>query len=482
MRIKEFLYFLSSAELFIIKECDTVSKHRFLINGLIIVIIGILSGASVTYAVYGSFDGNIYVSLFIGLLWTTFIIVLDSLIIASIKDTGTLWQKFIAAVPRIVLSVFIGIVIARPAEIKLFEKEIKDKLVDIELKKCRDRAFTETNRLRPNDTLINDRNKIQATCNKVSEELTCVQTLMTHETNGTKYLLPCGISSEKKGMGPRVREMEKRISFLKEQLKKCDSTLLIVRTQIARNDSIIRSAYSPCNQDTIKDKIKKEPLSLLQANTALNTLIFEDKEDTKKSNKSINEDNKGTKGGVGTMILFITILIILLEVTPVLAKVFQSPSEIYTGKLKKIHKDLETTMPFIELIGKYPYHPYYKKNGMIYKKLYDDYMSKDNLKKEKDLEDVINEQKIRKINQEAVNAQKIEIDKESQINRFKKLKEIEEAEHQEAANMTKASRIEIVKELLSSQKTKTLQDIKNNPEKYMNFPKHDPINPDSSTT
>ncbi|MEM4326434.1 MAG: DUF4407 domain-containing protein, partial [Candidatus Pacearchaeota archaeon] len=64
IRIKEFFWFLAGAEVFILKDCPT-AQNKFLRTGIIIFLIGIISGISAGYAVYGSFDGNIWASLLV---------------------------------------------------------------------------------------------------------------------------------------------------------------------------------------------------------------------------------------------------------------------------------------------------------------------------------------------------------------------------------------------------------------------------------
>lgn len=282
MRIKEFLWFLAGAEIFILKDCPE-AQNKFLRTGLIVFLIGIISGTSAGYAVYGSFDGNIYASIFIGAIWATIIITLDSLIVSTIKDTGTFLQKFLIAAPRVVLSVFIGIVIARPAEIKIFEKGIKDKLVDIQLQKCIQRTDAETGTLKSQNTdLIAERKKMQASYDEVSKELACVQNLLTDERNGIASQRPCGSSSGQLGFGTRYKELNDRISALKQQQNNLYKRLTDVSSQIDKNNNAILSASNACNKETIRASILNEPLSLLQANTALNTLVFEDNESTKR--------------------------------------------------------------------------------------------------------------------------------------------------------------------------------------------------------
>lgn len=445
MRIKEFLWFLAGAEIFILKECPK-SQNKFLRTGLIIFLIGIISGTSAGYAVYGSFDGNIYASIFIGVIWATVIITLDSLIVSTIKDTGTFLQKFGAAIPRIILSIFIGIVIARPAEIKIFEKEIKNKLVDIQLQKCIERTDIETATTNTQNTdLIKERKNVQVSYDEVSKELTCVQNLLTDERNGIISQRPCGSSSGKFGLGIRYKELNDRIASLRIQQSNLFERLSKLNAQIDKNNSAIQTASSVCNKESIKTQINSEPLSLLQANTALNTLIVEDTENTK---------------GVGTIILFVTILIVLIELLPVLNKLlFQKPSEEYENKIENFETDAET-MNYLDLLVKYPYMPArkqylrnYQNNKAIHEKLLEEYISISELNSEVQnrIDIILDKQQIQKANEKEVNKQ--------------------------VADDIKESQIRIVKELITLWEDETSNDIKKNPQNYMDLPTQNPINP-----
>jgi hypothetical protein len=438
MRIKEFLWFLAGAEIFILKDCPK-AQNKFLRTGLIILLIGIVSGTSAGYAVYGSFDGNIYASIFIGAIWATIIITLDSLIVSTIKDTDAFWQKFWVAIPRIILSIFIGIVIARPAEIKIFEKEIKDKLVDIQLQKCIERTVTQTGTINTqNADLKKQREKTETDLSSLKERLRCSEDLETYERNGIVKELSCGSSSGKFGLGGRFKELVNRIENLRDDVQKKEIILQTLNQNIFQNDSIILQAGNSCNKDAIKATILNEPLSLLQANTALNTLVFEDNESTK---------------GVGTIILFITIMIVLIELLPVVNKLlFQEPSIEYEKKLADFQTDAET-MNYLDLIVKYPHIPARKEylknfqnNQIIHKKLLEEYVAISELNSEVQnrIDIILNKQQIQKANEQEVNKQ--------------------------VADDIKESQIKIVKKLISLWEKETLTDIKDNPQNYIDLP------------
>lgn len=444
IRIKEFFWFLAGAEVFILKDCPT-AQNKFLRTGIIIFLIGIISGISAGYAVYGSFDGNIWASLLVGMLWSIVIMTLDSLIVSTIKDTGSLREKIKIAIPRIILSIFIGIVIARPAEIKIFEKEIKDQLIDIQLKKCEERTSKETKiYLDQNEKLENERKEQQKKFDKIYVELSCVQSLLTDERNGIASKRPCGSSSGSFGIGVRYNELNKRISELTSKLNDTHKRISELNTKIDENDKKIKEANQPCNKDSIYTKIYSNPLSLLEANSALNSLIFDDSENQK---------------GVGSIILFVTILIVAIELLPVLNKVlFQEPSIEYEQKLQEFKKDIET-MNYLDLILKYPHLPArkhyllnYQNNKMIYKKLLYEYAA------------------ISELNSEVQNKIDIIMDK-LQIQRLN-----EQSVNQQIADDIKNSQIKIVQELIKIWEYETLNDIKQNPQNYIDMPSQNSVN------
>ena len=63
-----------------------------------------------------------------GLIWGLAIFNMDRYIVSSISKSGTTNQQILQATPRIILAIMIGIVISRPLELKIFDKEIREGL------------------------------------------------------------------------------------------------------------------------------------------------------------------------------------------------------------------------------------------------------------------------------------------------------------------------------------------------------------------
>ena len=72
---------------------------------------------------------NIFTSIFFGLIWGLLIFNLDRFIVSTIKKNDSKWKELLQATPRIILAVIIAMVISKPLELKIFEKEINQVLL-----------------------------------------------------------------------------------------------------------------------------------------------------------------------------------------------------------------------------------------------------------------------------------------------------------------------------------------------------------------
>lgn len=88
----------------------------------------VMATLAATYALYTVFD-NIYTAIFFGIIWGLLIFNLDRYIISTIKKSDSKWKELIQASPRILLAMIIALVISKPLELKIFEKEINQVLL-----------------------------------------------------------------------------------------------------------------------------------------------------------------------------------------------------------------------------------------------------------------------------------------------------------------------------------------------------------------
>ena len=129
-RISRFLWFCSGAHL------DTLEKHptdhnKYFGIGATIFFTGLFAALSGGYAMYFVFKGGDFAwlfAIFFGLIWGLAIFNMDRYIVGSLDKNASSRKQLLQATPRILLAIMIGIVISRPLELRIFDKEIKEKL------------------------------------------------------------------------------------------------------------------------------------------------------------------------------------------------------------------------------------------------------------------------------------------------------------------------------------------------------------------
>jgi len=129
-QMQRFFWMCSGTPVHFIEKYST-EHSKYLGIGATIVFTALFAGLSGGYALYFVFAGNSYAplwSVLFGLLWGLAIFNLDRYIVSSISKTSKGLRQFWQASPRLVFAVLIAIVIARPLELKIFDKEIHERL------------------------------------------------------------------------------------------------------------------------------------------------------------------------------------------------------------------------------------------------------------------------------------------------------------------------------------------------------------------
>lgn len=121
-RLSSFFIFCSGAVDSILKRCPS-DYNKYHGIGATIFFTGVFSAISAGYALFTVFNSYITATVF-AILWGMMIFNLDRYIVSGMRKKNNIIKEIGMALPRIVLAVFIGIVIATPLELKLFESEI----------------------------------------------------------------------------------------------------------------------------------------------------------------------------------------------------------------------------------------------------------------------------------------------------------------------------------------------------------------------
>lgn len=127
--LKQFFIICSGSDTDILKQCSKGEQNKYAGIGATVFFTAIMAFIAASYALYTVFD-NLYAAIFFGLIWGLLIFNLDRYIVSTIKKSDNFIDEIIQASPRILLAVIIAIVISKPLELKIFEKEINQVLLE----------------------------------------------------------------------------------------------------------------------------------------------------------------------------------------------------------------------------------------------------------------------------------------------------------------------------------------------------------------
>ena len=241
--IQTFFILCSGADADLLKSCSKGEQHKYAGIGATVFFTAIMAFIASSYALFTVFD-NAYVSLFFGLVWGLLIFNLDRFIVSTIKKRDSFKQEFLQAAPRIVLALIIAVVISKPLELKIFEKEINQVLLEqkneLTLANKDQLALQYTPKIeRLNQDMRILRNEITA---KEDETNALYQTYITEAegTTGTKRL----------GKGPVYAEKRQKHDATLAELNALKITNTAKLNAIAGEIALLNAEYEKAVQST----------------------------------------------------------------------------------------------------------------------------------------------------------------------------------------------------------------------------------------
>ncbi|MEP7093529.1 MAG: DUF4407 domain-containing protein, partial [Flavobacterium sp.] len=126
--LKQFFILCSGADRDLLEGCSEGEQTKYVGIGATVFFTAVMAFLASAYALFTVFD-SIYPALIFGFVWSLLIFNLDRFIVSTIKKRDRFLDEFLQATPRILLAVIIAIVISKPLEIKIFEKEINTVLL-----------------------------------------------------------------------------------------------------------------------------------------------------------------------------------------------------------------------------------------------------------------------------------------------------------------------------------------------------------------
>lgn len=127
--LKKFFIICSGSDTDILDNCSIGEQNKYAGIGATVFFTAVMAFIASSYALYTVFD-NYIAAIAFGFIWGLLIFNLDRFIVSTIKKRDNFMDELIQASPRILLAVIIAIVISKPLELKIFEKEIDQVLLE----------------------------------------------------------------------------------------------------------------------------------------------------------------------------------------------------------------------------------------------------------------------------------------------------------------------------------------------------------------
>lgn len=309
---QQFLVICSGSNVHILKKTPS-EWNKFAGIGGIVLFTAVFATLSAGYAMFTIFD-DIWVSVGFAILWGLMIFNLDRYIVSSIKKTGTWWNQILMAIPRLILATFLGIIISKPLELKIFEKEVNKQLnTIIQRNKTKLQAEMNGRILQQSGPFDTEKKQIQAKTIAYQKSYDSAAVELEKEILGKQSSLTSG----KVGYGTNA----KRKAELKEQRRQ---DLENYQKQIAPRLEYLDKEVSKVYTNIEKERDKTE--------------IFEDQFNGFAARLQALDELGKNSAIIGVAAAFIMGLFITLEISPVLIKLISSVGP-YDYLLEKTEND-----------------------------------------------------------------------------------------------------------------------------------------------
>ncbi len=267
----------------------------------------VLAALSSGYAIYSVFGNWVWTLLFAG-VWGLIIFNFDRFLVSTMRKYGVSRRKQIwMAIPRLALALLIGLTIARPLELKIFEKEIAVKMQENLHHKIQrnDSLLQIENRLMMQEA-GEERQRLTTRKDFIEDSLSRLQSAYLQEADGTG------------GSGQRGIERLTRLKMdaYNNAMLSYAPEMIAIDSNIKVQDQILSSGKAGLQQKR-KDyeAIALANMGFLEKNKALSDLSDEE-------------------SSVWWTSLMLSLLIILIEVGPILSKLIMpvGPYDIALAK------------------------------------------------------------------------------------------------------------------------------------------------------
>lgn len=338
--LKQFFILCSGADKELLKDCSEGEQTKYVGIGATVFFTAVMAFIASAYALFTVFD-NVYPALLFGLVWSLLIFNLDRFIVSTIRKRDKFGSEFLQATPRIILAVIIAIVISKPLEIKIFEKEINTVLLKeknaMALNNKKDVTTYFKSDLDKNKTEIDS---LKSDITKKEKEVNTLYETYITEAEGTKGTM-------KLGKGP----------VFKEKIAK--HNLASAELDTIRKNNLAKIAEKEKKSQTFQADLDKKVIETQPIIDSFDGLMAR-----------INALDKLP----WLPSFFIMLLFLAIETSPIIAKLL-SPKGEYDFKLE----DLETALKATLEQDKYQRGLLVKTSASMHDKVYEDISHDKNL-------------------------------------------------------------------------------------------------------
>jgi len=309
---QKFLLVCSGGNIHILRKTPS-EWNKFAGIGGIVLFTAIFATLSAGYAMFTIFE-NLWISAGFAILWGLMIFNLDRYIVSSIKKTGTWWNQALMSIPRLILATFLGIIISKPLELKIFEKEVNKQLNTI-IQRNKKQLQGEMNGriLQQTSPFEAEKKEIQTKIADYQKSYDSAAVELEKEILGTKT----GLTSGKAGFGTNA----KRKAELKEQRKQdLENYQKQLQPRMDYLDKEISKVYTNLETERTKTETIENRFNGFAARL-----------------QALDELGKNS-AIIATAAAFIMGLFICLEISPVLVKLISSVGP-YDYLLEKTEND-----------------------------------------------------------------------------------------------------------------------------------------------
>jgi len=303
---KKFFWWCAGAHQELLKQFPSEHAKYSGLGGVLLATF-VLASISAGYAVYTVF-GNWLWTLAFAVIWGLIIFNFDRFLVSTMRKYGISKRKQLwMAMPRLALALLIGFTIARPLELKIFEKEINVKMTENLHKKIqRNDSLLALENNNVMNTAMAERQRLNDRKLAIENQLQNLQSSYVQEADGTGGSMQRGAEKLTHLKMDAYNKAKDQYAGEQPQLEK----------NIAAQDSILANAKANMEQK------RKE----YEASATANMGFLE-------RNKALSDLSR-EESSVFWSCLLVSLLIILIEIGPVLSKLIMpiGPYDISLAK------------------------------------------------------------------------------------------------------------------------------------------------------